>query len=126
MNDLNQPLLVLGTGGTIVGKAPRGRQGTYTSGSMDIRTLIESAGITAYGREIRSENLAAVGSQDMSEDIWMRLHARIKQAVSAEGVCAVIVTHGTDTLEEMAFVLDRFSTSFKFLSCGTLCVPQTS
>ncbi|MWT74201.1 asparaginase [Escherichia coli] len=105
MKSESRPVLFLATGGTIAGKTPEGKSGTYESGSLGISTLLGSSDTLRNKSEYDAEDISAVGSQDMSEEIWLHLHTRIRQAFS-DGYKVVIVTHGTDTLEETAFMLD--------------------
>lgn len=62
---------------------------------------------------LRCEQLAAIGSQDVNLALWRHLGARIDQAFSAEDIDAVVITHGTDTMEETAFLLDLITSPDK-------------
>lgn len=106
MVNINNHVLFLATGGTIAGRTPAGKSGTYESGSVNISGLLAASGVACGQNDVDSEDLSAVGSQDMSEDIWSRLHSRITRALLHEKYQTIIVTHGTDTLEETAFLLD--------------------
>lgn len=104
MNEKHPSILLLATGGTIASTSnPAGRK-DYTPGPGDadaMLALVAQAGAV----NITAQQVAAIGSQDMSEVLWRRLATGVRQAFAA-GADAVIITHGTDTLEETAFFLD--------------------
>lgn len=106
MNDTPSRILVLATGGTIAGRSAPGDTDTYTSGSVTAEDLLTSAGSVPLHVTVRSEDIAAIGSQDMDTAVWHRLHQRIDRAFRLDEADGVIITHGTDTLEETAFVLE--------------------
>ena len=95
-------LLILATGGTIAGRVHSGDALRYTSGLVGIDALLQATTGFDIAADIAGEQIASVGSQDMSEAIWWQLHQRIKTA----GVDGVVITHGTDTIEETSFLLD--------------------
>lgn len=92
-------VLVLATGGTI-GSAPSGGQVTGEELVASIPEL--------KGRAIVSvETVAAVGSSELTFTDWARLVERIRAAFARNpSLAGIVVTHGTDTLEETAFLLD--------------------
>jgi len=92
-------VLVLATGGTI-GSAPGGRQVT---GEQLVASIPELHGVA----EVKVETIAAVGSSELTFADWSRLVARIRSAFASDpGLAGIVVTHGTDTMEETAFLLD--------------------
>ena len=97
-------VVVLGMGGTIAGigdaSAPRG----YRSGELPIEALLATAGAPA-GCAVVSEQVAQIDSKDMDETSWVRLGHRVRHWLGQADVVGVVVTHGTDTLEETAFFL---------------------
>jgi len=56
--------------------------------------------------KITGEQIASIGSQDMNDDVWLRLARRANELLATPGVDGIVVTHGTDTLEETAYFLD--------------------
>ncbi|RQO45969.1 asparaginase [Variovorax sp. KBW07] len=98
-------VVVLGTGGTIAGKAASsGDNIGYTAGQVDVADLL--GGIEApEGVTLVAEQVAQVDSKDMSFDIWQKLAQRCAHWLAQPDVAGVVVTHGTDTLEETAFFL---------------------
>lgn len=98
-------VIVLATGGTIAGRAdPRSNSG-YNAGGVSGAQLI--AGVPGLDRlaALSVEQIADVGSQDISEAIWLALAARIRRIIERDAAEGVVITHGTDTLEETAFFL---------------------
>ncbi|MFP8777930.1 asparaginase [Hydrogenophaga sp. RWCD_12] len=95
--------VILGTGGTIAGKASRpGDNVGYVAGQVRVEDLL--AGVPALeGLPLEVEQVAQIDSKDMNFGLWKRLLERLVHHLSREDVSGVVVTHGTDTLEETAW-----------------------
>jgi L-asparaginase len=102
-----QRIVVLGTGGTIAGAAPAGGGHLgYRAGQVGVAELL--AGVAALqGCPVQAEQLAQVDSKDMDFGVWRRLAARCAELLAQPEVRGVVVTHGTDTIEETAWFLQR-------------------
>ena len=104
-------VVVLATGGTIASQ--------YDPAVGALRPALTGAEIVAAvpGLEqvarVVVEEIANVGSKDMTPEIWRTLSSRANQLLADEAVTGVVVTHGTDTLEETAYFLDLTVTSRK-------------
>ncbi|TCT03961.1 L-asparaginase [Aquabacter spiritensis] len=103
-------IVILATGGTIAGAADARSHAGYNAGQISAAQLVAAVpGLETLAR-IGTEQIAAIGSQDMNEAVWFKLAERI-DALAAQGdvdgdVDGIVVTHGTDTMEETAFFLD--------------------
>ncbi len=102
-------VLLLGTGGTIAGwaAAPEAQQ-HYQAGALAGAALLASlpAGYTPP-LPVQVEDFARINSKDADARFWWRLYARLQAALADEAVAGVVITHGTDTLEETAFFLSE-------------------
>ena len=96
---------VLGTGGTIAGAATGLSKGSYRSGTLAIDALLAAMPQVAGTVSLSFEQVASGGSQDMSETVWLRLARAAQAALDSDDVAGLVITHGTDTLEETAFFL---------------------
>jgi L-asparaginase len=96
---------ILATGGTIAGAAATGTQSGYTSGAVNIDAMVAAVPGIAKLATIKGEQIANVGSQDMSFEILLTVAKRINELAKSD-VDGFVITHGTDTLEESAFFLN--------------------
>ncbi len=107
MQNIAQRLVVLGTGGTIAGTAADPSDHTaYKAGSLGIAQLLQGLpGLNS--KQIEVEQLARLDSKDMDHLTWQRLAQRVAQHLARPQVAAIVISHGTDTLEETAYFLQR-------------------
>lgn len=99
-------LRILGTGGTIAGTGRSPTTGSYAAGQIGLDTII--ADVAKLGLDVALEpyTIAAIGSQDIGWNEWDALHREISAAKDDPSITGIIITHGTDTAEETAYLLD--------------------
>ena len=99
---------VLSTGGTIAGQASTSTNLTqYKSGALTGAELVAAVPEIQRIARVKVEQIANVGSADMTVEIWLRLAKRIDRIFVEEPETAgVVITHGTNTLEETAYFLN--------------------
>jgi L-asparaginase len=96
---------ILATGGTIAGAALKPTDPGYKSGAVGVDTLIAAVPQLADVAEVSGEQIAAIGSQDMSDEVWLKLAKRVNELLASPDVDGIAITHGTDTLEETSYFL---------------------
>jgi L-asparaginase len=119
-------VVVLGTGGTISGTAasPDDDLG-YVAGTVGIGTLVAAAPAPA-GVRVEAEQVAQLDSKDMDFATWRRLAGRVAYHAARPEVAGVVVTHGTDTMEETANFLGRVVGATKPVVLTGAMRPATS
>jgi L-asparaginase len=100
-------ITILATGGTIAGKANANSAVGYTSGQVTAQELIDAVpGMDKLAR-LSAEQISNIGSQDMNDEVWVKLAKRINELFAKGETEGVVITHGTDTMEETAFFLEQ-------------------
>src|SRR3954470_9389133 len=96
-------VIILATGGTIAGTGTSSDRAGYTAGKIPIDDLIGTIPTVKKVADITGEQIASVGSQDMTIDIWKKLAMRINEIAKNNEADGIVITHGTDTQEETAY-----------------------
>ena len=119
-------VVVIGTGGTIAGAAARPEDHVgYTSAALTVDDLI--AAVPALREHaLEAETLARLDSCDMDAATWVALARRIGVQLARPEVAGVVVTHGTDTLEETAYFLHRTLAAAKPVVLTAAMRPATA
>jgi L-asparaginase len=115
MQAKNQKIVVLGTGGTIAGESNSENEGfAYQAAQRSIHDLLQAVAGPSQtlpshleGFQIETEQICQIDSKDMSFPIWQTLALRCDHWLSQPDVHSVVITHGTDTLEETAYFLSQ-------------------
>ena len=118
--------MILATGGTIAGAAATGTQAGYTSGQMNIDAMIKAVPGIEKLANIKGEQISNVGSQDMSFEIWVKLLKRINELLKSKECDGIVITHGTDTMEETAYFLNLTVSSDKPVVMAGSMRPSTA
>lgn len=106
MKKAKSRIAILGTGGTIAGFIDSTIATTgYMVGAIDIDVLIKAVPQIRDLADISWEQIANIDSSNMCDEIWLRLAKKIAK-LFAEGIDGVVITHGTDTMEETAYFLN--------------------
>jgi L-asparaginase len=99
-------IVVLATGGTIAGAGrDASRTAEYQAGVLPVDALLDSVPALGALACIESEQVFALDSKDMEPQRWLALARRVDATLAREEVAGVVITHGTDTLEETAYFL---------------------
>jgi L-asparaginase len=107
MQNIHSRVVVLGTGGTIAGTAADAADNVgYTAAQIGVERLVRAVPALA-DVPLEAEQLAQVDSKDMSHGVWRELALRCARHLARDEVAGIVVTHGTDTLEETAWFLQR-------------------
>ena len=104
---------VLATGGTIAGAADSRSGVEYKAGEISGEQLIAAVPAIQKLATLKAEQVSNIGSQDMNDEVWFKLATRINQILGKGEADGVVITHGTDTLEETAFFLEQVVASDK-------------
>ena len=106
-------IVVLATGGTIAGAAASDVQAGYTSGQVGVDQLLAAVPQAKKIANLRGEQIANIGSQDMNDSVWIKLATRVNALLAQPDVSGIVITHGTDTIEETAYFLNLVVKSTK-------------
>lgn len=99
-------VVILGTGGTIAGQAENaGDNIGYVAAQVGIAQLLSAIPGIADGGPLISEQVAQLDSKDMSFAVWAQLATRVNHFLAQRDIQGIVITHGTDTLEETAYFL---------------------
>ena len=99
-------VIVLSTGGTIAGQQPNPDKAGYLAGKIPIEDLLKNIPSITQKANVQGEQIAAIGSYDMTVDIWIQLARRINEIFAKNQADGIVITHGTDTQEETAYFLN--------------------
>lgn len=97
---------ILATGGTIAGAGDSQVGSAYKSGAVTVDILLQAVPEVNKIAKIKGEQISNIGSQAMNNKIWLKLAKRINELLGSGECDGVVITHGTDTMEETAYFLN--------------------
>ncbi len=106
-------VVILATGGTIAGAALKPTDPGYKSGAVGVDVLIDAVPQLKDIADVSGEQIASIGSQDMNDEVWLKLAKRVNELLASPDVDGIAITHGTDTLEETSYFLHLVTKSDK-------------
>ena len=119
-------VVVLGSGGTIAGTAARADDNVgYSAAQLGVAQLL-AVMPALQGAPIEAEQVAQIDSRDMGHAVWLALAQRSVHHLARDDVAGIVVTHGTDTLEETAYFLHRVLAPTKPLVLTAAMRPATA
>jgi L-asparaginase len=119
-------VVVLATGGTIAGAAGSDVQAAYTSGKVGVEQLIAAVPQAKKLATLRGEQISNIGSQDMNDEVWLKLGRRVNELAAMPDVTGIVITHGTDTIEETAYFLNLIAKTKKPIVMTAAMRPSTA
>ncbi|WP_169754580.1 type II asparaginase [Campylobacter curvus] len=99
-------IYILATGGTIAGSGSGALDSSYTSGTVTVDKLIAAVPEINKIATIKGEQISNIGSQEMNNEVWLKLAKRVNELLNSGKADGIVITHGTDTMEETAYFLD--------------------
>ena len=119
-------IVVLATGGTIAGAAASDVTAGYTSGQVGVEQLLAAVPQAKKLARLTGEQISNIGSQDMNDTVWIKLATRINALLAQPDVSGIVITHGTDTIEETAYFLNLVVKSQKPVVLTAAMRPSTA
>lgn len=98
-------VVIVATGGTIAGSAASQTEAGYKSGAVGVDILINAVPQLKELANVTGEQVASIGSQDMNDEVWIKLANKVNELLAKPDVAGVAITHGTDTMEETSYFL---------------------
>lgn len=96
---------IIAAGDTIAGVSASSTGSAYGAGQAGILSLTEAVPQGKGFADVTGGQLANADSQDMNDEVWLKLAKRVDDLLNREGYDGVLITHGTDTMEDTACLL---------------------
>ncbi|MDO5045608.1 type II asparaginase [Campylobacter sp.] len=98
-------VVILATGGTIAGSSTGSTNAQYDAGKLGVEVLLQAVPEIHNVANVKGEQISNIGSYNMNNEIWLKLAKRVNELLAAD-TDGIVITHGTDTLEETAYFLN--------------------
>src|SRR5258708_18667955 len=107
-------VVILATGGTIAGTGATSTTTVgYTAATVPVDRLIDAVPELKKVANVKGEQAMQIASENMNNDAWLKLAKRVNELLARDDVDGIVITHGTDTIEEPAYFLNRVTKSRK-------------
>ncbi|RTL10999.1 MAG: type II asparaginase [Neisseriaceae bacterium] len=126
-DNINNPTIeILATGGTIAGVASSQTSSSYKAGKLTAEQLISSVNGLSNLANIKYEQVYNKDSGDVTLNDWLKLYGEVQKAAENPSINAIVITHGTDTLDETAYFLELTAKTTKPIVLVGAMRPATS
>lgn len=106
-------IMIVATGGTIAGVGDSGKSATYQAGEINIENIIQSIPVLSSLANLKATQFLNIDSNEMNNEYWVSLNHYINELVLDDNIDGIVVTHGTDTLEETTYFLNLTLKTYK-------------
>src|SRR6188768_2100461 len=84
-------VVILATGGTIAGASASNTDAGYKSGAVGVDLLIQAVPTMKEFADVSGEQIASIGSQDMNDEVWLKLGKRVNEILAKPDVAGIAI-----------------------------------